>query len=358
MRIKSHNFDQFAPFSLIKDLVFKSNTSALSKQFYNYTINREFTATSSAINLQGVFDTVDFPVFITQISAKVFVDDILIVPENSLIPIDDITLQITAKSSTGNLMANPALSLYALNDLCVNNDKFIGFVFDPVDNLSYQLSHANPTNWTTENVKIQITFSGVQIPVATYNLLQYIYKEEILNRIKVQPGQTFENSVFIPTALGIGSSFFNYVITNNIDVSTGTTNVVNQNTIGIPFFVTQMTTQLFVDNTYIPYVAGTNDLITIQIADISGSNEIFANSPISIYALKELTLNNDNFNGALLVPQKAIRYTTIHTPANWNTNEILNIKTIYSGLQVTAVDVDKYIQVLEEYRSLFENRNF
>jgi hypothetical protein len=358
MKIKSHNFDQFAPFSLIKDLVFKSSTSSIAKQFYNYVIPAEFTASSSATNLSDVFDTVEFPVFITQISAKVFVDDVLIVPENTATPIDDITIQISAKGSSDNNFSNPAISVYALNDLCVNNDKFIGFVFDPVDNLSYQISHPNPTNWLTENIRVEIAFSGIQIPQNTYNLLQYIYSNEIMSKITVAKGQSFGDTVFIPSSLNIGTSFFNYTINNTIDVSTQTTNFVDQNTIGFPFFVTQMTTQLYVDNTYQSYLSNQLDKVTLQITDIGGSNSIFANEPLSIYALKDLALNNDNFNGLLLIPNKSFRYLVNHSPSVWNTSEILNIKTIYSGLQVTAVDVNRYMQVLEEYRAMFENRNY
>lgn len=357
MKIRSHNLDQFAPFTLIKDLAFKTASSNLSEQFYNNTISKTLTAGATQTNVTDVFNTPNFPAYITQINTKVYVDNELIVPDNYLVPIDDITIQITAKGSTDNNFGNNEISVYTLNDLATNNDKFIGFIFAPIDNFQYTITHKNPVNWTAgESIRVDITFSGPQLPIATYQLLQNIYKN--ISNIQVPYDQIYsEDTVLIPAGMGIGSSIFNFTIENILTAtSTTSSNSTVQNTVGFPLFVTQITNNLRVNNTFTPYTSPNLDSLTLQIEDVAGSNSFFANTPISIYALQELALNNDSFNGLLLLPNKGLKYTLTHLSSNWTTQQ-LAVQTIYSGLQVVPVSVKKYENLLLEFQNAFMNKN-
>lgn len=358
MKIRSHNLDQFAPFTLIKDLAFKTASSNLSEQFYNNTITATLTAGATQTNTTGVFNTPNFPAYITQINTKVFINNELIVPDNYLVPIDDITIQIVAKGSTDNLFGNNEISVYTLNDLATNNDKFIGFIFAPIDNFQYTITHKNSANWITgQSIRVEVTFSGPQIPIATYSLIQNIYKN--ISEIEVPYNQIYsEGTVFIPAGMGIGSSAFNFTIENTLDAAaTETSTDTTENTVGFPLFVTQITNKLMVDDTYTPYSNPALDNISIQITDVAGSNSLFANTPISIYALQELALNNDSFNGLLLLPQKGIKYTLNHKPSNWIAGETLTVQTIYSGLQVIPVSIEKYEKLLLDFQNTFMNKN-
>jgi hypothetical protein len=357
MKIRSHNLDQFAPFTLIKDLAFKTASSNLSEQFYNNTITASLTAGATQSNITGVFNTPNFPAYITQINTKVYVNNELIVPDNYTVPIDDISIQIIAKGSTDNLFGNKEISVYTLNDLATNNDKFIGFIFAPIDNFQYTVTHKNPANWTTgQTIRVDISFSGVQIPIATYQLIQTIYKN--ISEIQVPYDQMYSpNTVFIPAGMGIGSSIFNFTIENLLTATSSTSSSdTTENTVGFPLFVTQITNNLRVNNTYTPYTSPTLDSLAIQITDVAGSNSFFANTPISIYALQELGLNNDSFNGLLLLPNKGLKYTLTHSPSNWTTQQ-LAVQTIYSGLQVIPVSVQKYESLLLEFQNTFMNKN-
>lgn len=128
----------------------------------------------------------------------------------------------------------------------------------------------------------------------------------------------------------IGQQFFNKVVTTSL--SHGSQVDVKLQSPGYDVWVTQISTELYVNGSKVNYSGTTNDKVTIQIEDTSQSDLLFADSNISIYELDKLG-QSDNFPQFRLYGNSLLKISIAHAEQNWTTGS-LEVRIVFSGYKM------------------------
>ena len=128
----------------------------------------------------------------------------------------------------------------------------------------------------------------------------------------------------------IGQQFFNKVIVANLNH--GSQVEPKLQSPGYDVWVTQITTELYVNGTKVNYNGSGLDKVTIQIEDTSQSDMIFADSNISIYELNALG-QSDNFPQFRLYGSSLLKISIAHSEQNWTTGS-LEARIVFSGFKM------------------------